>query len=280
MDSGPARDCLLTGKDLEAPGERLSSGWGDRVAWGFSPGRPNAFAAKVDPNEDALLVVERGGAILAAVADAHGGRLASETAIRSAHEAAREGAGAPSCEEVFLAAARAVAELRYEPGPDEDEEEGGIGPSEFSATALLALRCENGRTDLAWVGDCRAFRIGPGRSVSTFEPSPLWLDWESAARWIEDFERARPEDRPWSRESFVAEPGEVLLLATDGLTEPVYGVPVLGEREFAGLVRPDRALLETAHVLLHEALRNDRTFRGQTGRGGEDNVAFVLVRPM
>ena len=262
---------LLTGGDLEEGGSSIVDGWGDDLAWGFSPGCLPPGSMKVDPNEDGLCAVVRSRCRVVAVADAHYGRSTSEAALRAIYRTARApGAEGLDAGDLLFAAFQEVRDLvSWDREPEEE-----IGTS---ASAVMVARVEGLRVRFAWVGDCRAYRIGATGAGPVSEPEPNWLEPRRAALGVCEFE-ARSMILPWYESSLLLEEGEILLLCTDGLTEPIYGVPVLDSSDFIRLVPLEAPLLESSRALLDEALRTDRVYGETEGRGAEDNVAFVLVR--
>ena len=127
------------------------------------------------------------------------------------------------------------------------------------------------------MADCRSYRIRPRGVEPVTDPDANWLHHRTALEGLIDLDDGSAL-LPWSEATFPVVPGDVLLLCSDGLTEPVYGIPPLGPPEFARIVDLERPLSDSARRLIEEALRTDREHGEDKDRGGEDNVAFVLVR--
>lgn len=265
------RDILLTGGDLEEAGSRRCESDGDRAVWGFSPGIPRRWSMKHDANEDALCYVDRGTVRFAAVADSHWGRAASEAAVRAIHARAMAEGEPPTLRQCCRAALEGVAALDARSTQTEEGLE--------TATALLVARLTDDLVELASMADCRSFRIRQGGACeSVTDTDASWLGLRSAADGLRELDDPFFMMLPWNEASYPPATGEALLLATDGLTECVYGVPTLGAPEFGPLIDLAGPLLASGETLLDEALRTDRVHEDEADRGGEDNVAFVLLR--
>jgi serine/threonine protein phosphatase PrpC len=205
-------------------------------------------AAAGKPNEDALLVVlpdEEGEAGLALVADAHFGPDAAEVAVAAV---ARAWAGAPRAvgvepEESLLRLVRLAQAAIADAGTE-------------SETTLLLAVLGGGTLHWASVGDSYLYRLDAGRRTRRLNRADrVWL----GARLVVPVHEVTRLGR------FDLLPGTRVLLTTDGIPEAVRNVPTLGPRQIT-------AALDDGGERPLEAL-----VRAALARGGEDNVAAVLI---
>lgn len=223
-------------------------------------------------NEDCLLVDERLGLLI--VADGMGGRAGGEVASSMAVEAIATyvrghlAAGAPAdhiaallqaaigaASEAIWTKARAHRSLR------------GMG-----TTVVLAL-CQGEQVHLAHVGDSRAYLFHHGRLCQVTEDHTVVAQWVKAGQLTPRQARTHPLRHQITRwlggRAVMAEqqcvpwqPGDVLLLCSDGLTTMV------AERHIAALLRrggPD--VHATCEALVAHA----------NARGGKDNISVILA---
>jgi len=246
---------LLLGEDHTAYGAfEVRASAGARAACAISRGhRPTASSAplKVDPNEDAVLVLDDGDAVLLAVADAHHGREAGHRLLeRIAKTLTPDVPSLHALAETLAGCAGA----------------GGDTPSETTLVVAVCQRRARRGFGLSF-GDSSAFLVGgdePPRRLagkrSTFV-SPG--DASSLAR-----ERG-------ASFRFVGAPGRLLVAFTDGVDECCYGRPALsvGPAHLEALYREVGARAEAyARGLARLALE------GVGGHpGGEDNLAIAVA---
>lgn len=221
-------------------------------------------------NEDAYLVdVEKG---LFCVADGMGGHAAGEVASRMAvdvlaREMARPDAGALDARlrGAVVAANRAVLEAA-----ERDPALAGMG----TTLTALALALDDGGFTIAHVGDSRAYllRHGELRQLTT---DHTWVQQQVDAGLLSPRDaRRHPLSSMLTRAVGIAadpevdiirgdlEPGDLLLLCSDGLTGMVE------DDELAYILARDLPLDDAARELADAANRN----------GGADNITAVLIR--
>jgi PPM family protein phosphatase len=226
-------------------------------------------------NEDALLVAPESG--ICAVADGMGGHAAGDVASRLAVEA--------------LAAAFQRPAAGAEPGPDTLTE---LLVEAFHAAnqailghAAADLACHGMGTTmtvlagltgtpvvvLAHIGDSRAYRLREGR-LEQLTRDHTWVQQQVDAGMLTPLQarhhrRASMLNRvlgtdaaaPADTAILDAEPGDLLLLCSDGLTA------VLEDDDVRGILDVASPLQQRAEALIH--LANER--------GGPDNITVVLA---
>lgn len=221
-----------------------------------------SHAGRVRPiNEDAAVCrPERG---LFAVVDGMGGEEAGEVAAAIAVAALAEVPDQrrlPS--ETVLARAFKEARARILKHGEAESAHKNLG------AVATALRFEdNGRAvGLAHVGDSRAWLVGPkGVRQLTHDHSEA-VEGGGKPRVARDLGRREMPDDWVETGRFAVAPGDLLILATDGLHDPV----------------PEAELAETFTRLWKEGLDADavsaRLVALALARGGPDNVTVVAVR--
>jgi len=189
-----------------------------RCAVALSRGGARKTYHHVDPNEDAAAFAAGEGGLFVAVADAHGGRDASEIAIERLirHHAPEWTASEFHCSaELWSAAAHtAFADIN-----EAIVRHGALGGATASRTTLAfaLVRPGDGLLAFASIGDSHVFRVDANRAVELAPDTPYGF-------------LGGPEETPERlRERCVVGTGDLagaraLLLATDGLSEPGIGV--------------------------------------------------------
>jgi protein phosphatase len=228
-------------------------------------------------NEDCYAVVPALGYF--AVADGVGGNAAGEVASRMAIDAVRsvledprvpwpEGPGAATTALERLAGGVEYANARVYESASGEPGRKGMGTT---FTGLLLL---DGRVALAHVGDSRAYLLRGRRLMQLTEDHTLVTAYlqagilkpEDVATWPLRHVITRAvgteEAVEVDRRMLAVEPGDTLLLASDGL----HGV--LGDDDIGAVLACERDLTRAAAELI------DRT----NDAGGPDNVTVVLVR--
>lgn len=205
-------------------------------------------AAAVKPNEDALLVVlpdGEGEDGLALVADAHFGPEAAEIAVAAVAESWDRfaGGGIEASEEALLRLVRLAQAAIADAGTE-------------SETTLLLAAVGGGTLHWASVGDSYLYRLGAGRRTRRLNRADrVWLGARLGV----------PVHQVTRLGRFDLLPGTRVLLTTDGIPEAVRNVSTLGPRQIT-------AALDDGGERPLEAL-----VRAALARGGEDNVAAVLI---
>jgi PPM family protein phosphatase len=225
-------------------------------------------------NEDAFLLDARRGVFL--VADGMGGHaagevasaLAAETAADALARAVDEGAAAEALPAVMTEAFHRAQE-RIALASDEDPRTRGMG-----TTLTACVLTPRGECVVGHVGDSRAYLLS-GDSFEQLTVDHTWVQRELAAgRLRAEAVRRHPLAHILTR-VLIAEvrespdiltlrvyPGDLLLLASDGLTG------MLEDVELARLLRLPAPLSELARALVDHA----------NAHGGVDNVTAVIVR--
>jgi protein phosphatase len=214
-------------------------------------------------NEDAFVLDPP----LFAVADGMGGAQAGEVASRLAAGAFREfhDADALAAEERVKAIIQEANRRIYERAR-EDREVSGMG------TTITAALVEVGQIVIGHVGDSRAYRLRGGRLEQLTEDHSLVADLVRSGRLSPEEADTHPQRSVITRalgtdpevdvDTFTvpAEPGDVFLLCSDGLTSMVADDDILEQVEGA------KSLEHAVKGLVKAANR----------AGGEDNVTVVL----
>jgi serine/threonine protein phosphatase PrpC len=214
-------------------------------------------------NEDAFVVDPP----LFVVADGMGGAQAGEVASRLAAAAFREYhdadelAGDERVRAIIQEANRRIYERAQV-----DTNASGMG------TTVTAAIVEGGRVAIGHVGDSRAYRIRAGALEQLTDDHSLVADLMRSGRLTAEEADTHPQRSVITRAlgtdpevdvdtfTVAAEPGDVFLLCSDGLTTMV------GDDEILRLVAESSGLESAAKALVKAANRH----------GGEDNVTVVL----
>ena len=223
-------------------------------------------------NEDNLLVDAERGLFL--VADGMGGHAAGEVASALAVEAVTRTLTLESGKEKAelgdaLRAALRAAQQRIVKESQNNPQTAGMG-----TTLTACVLIPEGEYQLGHIGDSRAYRLRQGR-LEQLTPDHTWVQQEiDAGRLLPESARAHPFShvltRVLSADAFqepdllsgTAQPGDLFLLATDGLTG------MLEDTEIRDLLSEDRPLPELV----------GRLIEGANAHGGIDNITAVLLR--
>jgi PPM family protein phosphatase len=210
-------------------------------------------------NEDAFVVAPP----LFAVADGMGGAKAGEIASRLAAAAVREEEGERAdVGELIREANRRVWERARD-----DASAAGMG------TTMTVAFVEDGQVTIGHVGDSRAYRLREGVLEQLTEDHSLVAELVRSGRLSPEEAESHPQRSVITRalgtaadvdvDTFTvdAEPGDVFMLCSDGLTTMV------GDERIVGVVEENRDDLDrAAKQLIADANRS----------GGEDNVTVVF----
>ena len=226
-------------------------------------------AGRTDPgrkrrrNEDALVLEPP----LFAVADGMGGAQAGEVASRLAAAAFREYHEADDLEpEERVRAIIQEANRRIYERAQSDTEASGMG------TTVTAALLESAGVAIGHVGDSRAYRLRGGELEQLTSDHSLVADLMRSGRLTPEEAETHPQrsvitralgtDREVDVDSLTveAEPGDLFLLCSDGLTSMVADEGILE------IVRDAASLEEAAKALVKAANRG----------GGEDNITVIL----
>jgi PPM family protein phosphatase len=202
-----------------------------------------------ETNEDSAHV----GRSLYAVADGLGGHAAGEVASRIAVETVAELEGTvsgadPADRSAALADVIRRANRAVHDAARRDPARHGMG------TTLTAATVEQGALLLAHVGDSRAYLLRDGQARQ------LTTDHATGPFTLTRVVGLDPDVDVDTYDPVPLQPGDLVLLCTDGLTA------VVGDDELAGLVE-GRGAQDAADALVGETLR----------RGAPDNVAVVVL---
>lgn len=228
-------------------------------------------AGRTDPgrvrrrNEDSFVLDPP----LFAVADGMGGAQAGEVASRLTAAAFREYHEADDLapDERVQAIIQEANRRIYERARS-DSEVSGMG------TTVTAALLTGGRVTLGHVGDSRAYRIRNGALEQLTEDHSLVGDLMRSGRLTPEEAEEHPQRSVITRAlgtdpevdvdtvTVDAEPGDLFLLCSDGLTT------MIGDDDILGIVAAAPTLDDAARELVRAA---------NTG-GGEDNVTVVLFR--
>jgi PPM family protein phosphatase len=227
-----------------------------------SAGRSDA-GRKRRRNEDAYVIAPP----LFAVADGMGGAQAGEVAARLATAAFHEYHEADELQpEQRVGAIIQEANRRIYERARADTEVSGMG------TTITAALVEGERVVIGHVGDSRAYRLRGGRLEQLTDDHSLVADLVRGGRISPEEAETHPQRSVITRAlgtdaqvdvdslAVDAEPGDVFLLCSDGLTT------MLADEEILDIVGRGKSLEHAGKDLVKAANR----------RGGEDNITVVL----
>ncbi len=223
-----------------------------------------------ESNEDALLAMDLGTTVLAAVADGMGGHAAGEVASALAIKVLRETFDdLPGTYDAALrASVERANEAVWEAGLAEPRLEG------MGTTLVAAAVDADGRATIANVGDSRAYVIdGPTARLVTHDHT--WVAEQVASGALDEREAQRhpyrnilvrsvgaaDEVRVDLFDEVALQPGQALLLVSDGVT--------------SHLDAPDLAALLDGAASAQAAAES--IVRTAVERGGSDNATAVVV---
>ncbi|MFI7613844.1 PP2C family serine/threonine-protein phosphatase [Nonomuraea terrae] len=192
-------------------------------------------------NEDAVALLEAGGAVVAVVCDGVGSSpRADEASAAAAGTASAALARGASQAEAFELAARAVAKL-------------ATSVDDAPACTYVAAVAEGGTVTVSWAGDTRAYWLPRSSPAATPLTADDVVETGELTAWLG---ADAGEVRPHVRTLAPREPG-LLLVCSDGLWRYLdgYAFPVSGTPS------------EMARELLRHAL----------DAGGQDNVTIALI---
>jgi PPM family protein phosphatase len=215
-------------------------------------------------NEDAYVVDPP----LFAVADGMGGAQAGEVASQLAAAVLRESPGDEGDPEQRVVALIQEANRQIYERARSDAHASGMG------TTITAAMLARDEIAIGHVGDSRAYRIRSGELEQLTEDHSLVADLMRSGRLTPEEAETHPQRSVITRAlgtdpdvdvdtlAVEAEPGDVFLLCSDGLTTMV------GDEEILQALRESDSLEQAARTLVKAANR----------RGGEDNITIVLFK--
>ena len=215
-------------------------------------------------NEDSFLVRSP----LFVVADGMGGASAGEIASSAAVEEFSAGLPAGDDPEQRLSAVVRAANRRINSEAAANERQRGMG------TTITAALVGDGKVSIAHVGDSRAYLIRGDSMAQLTRDHTLVDELVREGRITEDEAANHPQrsiitralgpepDVDVDTATFDVEPGDVLLLCSDGLTGMVSDADLLGA------VSSSRSLAAAARTLVDAA----------NEAGGRDNITVLLAR--
>jgi PPM family protein phosphatase len=211
-------------------------------------------------NEDAYVLRPP----LFAVADGMGGAQAGEIASRLATDALRESSGDGSAEQRVEELVQGANRRVYERS-SEDASVSGMG------TTITVALVEDGHVTIGHVGDSRAYLARAGSLEQLTEDHSLVGELMRSGKLSPEEAETHPQRSVITRAlgtdpdvdvdvfTLEAQPGDVFLLCSDGLTSMV------GDETILGTLRGAEDLEAAAEALVSQANRG----------GGEDNITVV-----
>lgn len=245
---------MIFASALREKGARVTDCVSGDAACGVSVGLGRSRNPKEWPNEDSVALHRLpDGALLGVVADAHWGGGAGESVVRHTREAFLASRGANTFER--LCATLATVDLRLQ------QERFGMDRSE---TTALFVHLEGREATYLNVGDSLLYLLDAERCQ---------LRNRASGQFPLPFLGTYPLDKLPAGVVpdggiFQLRPGEILLLATDGLEE---GTATLDVSQLPGVFRGSAPIEEPLQLLLERA---DDPRRG----GGRDNLGVVALR--
>jgi serine/threonine protein phosphatase PrpC len=215
-------------------------------------------------NEDAYVVDPP----LFAVADGMGGAQAGEVASQLAAAVLRESTGKDGDPEGRIVALIQEANRQIYERARSDAQASGMG------TTVTAAMLADEQVAIGHVGDSRAYRVRGGELEQLTEDHSLVADLMRSGRLTPEEAETHPQRSVITRalgtdpdvdvdtSAVDAEPGDIFLLCSDGLTTMV------GDEEILRALAEREALEDAARALVRAANR----------RGGEDNITIVLFQ--
>jgi serine/threonine protein phosphatase PrpC len=215
-------------------------------------------------NEDAYVVDPP----LFAVADGMGGAQAGEVASQLAAAVLRESTGKDGDPEGRIVALIQEANRQIYERARSDAQASGMG------TTVTAAMLADEQVAIGHVGDSRAYRVRGGELEQLTEDHSLVADLMRSGRLTPEEAETHPQRSVITRalgtdpdvdvdtSAVDAEPGDIFLLCSDGLTTMV------GDEEILRALAESETLEDAARALVRAANR----------RGGEDNITIVLFQ--
>jgi serine/threonine protein phosphatase PrpC len=236
-----ASDCL----DDKIP---LPSSLNDKIACINFKGL-KSVASKVHPNEDSGAIVIANGKELMIVADAHWGKEASEYVVSFFIE---------QFENILpnkVISEELVAKWSSNLSEGLINNLKGVTSETGVLLALTEMKNDPLKTIILSIGDCYAYRITANDACLVNKKYSYWIGSRSAVR------------RDYCDISTVKiAQGDILILATDGLPECIYGQLILTSAEIGEQVRNCDSAYEMVKILM--ALSQEK--------GGEDNCCIAI----
>jgi serine/threonine protein phosphatase PrpC len=195
---------------------------------------------------------------LFAVADGMGGAKAGEVASGLAADAVQESSGDGATGEARVAALIEEANRRVFRRATEDREASGMG------TTMTVALVEDERVAIGHVGDSRAYLYRGGRLEQLTDDHSLVAELVRSGKLTPEEAEAHPQRSVITRAlgtDSEAEPGDLFLLCSDGLTAMVDDDTIVEAIE-----QHRSNLAEAAKALVNAANRG----------GGEDNITVVF----
>jgi PPM family protein phosphatase len=211
-------------------------------------------------NEDAFVADPP----LFAIADGMGGARAGEVASNLAAEALKNGGGSGDGEERVRALIQAANRSVYERS-SEDADVAGMG------TTMTVALVEGGRVAFGHVGDSRAYVLRDGALEQLTDDHSLVAELVRAGKLSAAEAEHHPQRSVITRalgtdpdvdvDTFTveAQPGDVFLLCSDGLTD------MIGDTEIVEALQSGPSLDEAARELVRRANK----------AGGQDNITVI-----
>jgi serine/threonine protein phosphatase PrpC len=223
-----------------------------RASCALGAGEGPSINPKTSPNEDSVFVVESGGQLLAGVADSHFGHEAGERLVRGL------------LEEVEYAWPTDSASLRE--AVLRADEQGARSALDRSESTLLVALVAGNTVHWVSVADSLLWLVGADGVRELNAPTGLF---GGGARPLRLRHQGPPVQgiEPAAHGTIACDPGDVLLLCTDGILEECSGISM---DEVGAAMRCPGSLVERTAGL---ALRACSRGRG----GGRDNVGIVAV---
>lgn len=209
--------------------------------------------SKQDPNEDSVAAVDVPGGVALVVADSHYGAAAGERAVHHvvALLESLPPADLPALKELVLAADDRCARMARD----------------SSETTLLVAVVRGRQVEFVSVADSLLFVVAPGRAARLTTGMSLFCGGSFPLRAVLNHP-VMGKVAPWEHGSLTLEPGEMLLLASDGLEPPMSG---LMPADLPDLLLGEGALEARVGRLVERV-------RSKAAGGGRDNIGVAVYQ--
>lgn len=131
-------------------------------------------------------------------------------------------------------------------------------------TAVILIHLKKNQVQIMSYGDCLAYRVSQGKIKLLIEPMHTWLGVFSALGL-----RGREKvDNNCQYLNLVLNPGDSILLCTDGVVETIYEKKTVSKTELLKLMEIKQPVKVIAQNIIENSIN----------KGGEDNASCIVIQ--